>query len=118
MTRHHRKCRTSRNGALAIFVDRSEQVPRLIPPEIFEPIGRQFRIPHCVLNILVPHPGPGSPASPKTGLRFGIVGVLAAWSALIEAGPLRGLVGDTHRLERRVNNEARMCQMVDISWKR
>jgi hypothetical protein len=51
----------------AIFVDRSEQVPRLIPPEIFEPIGRQLRIPHCVLNILVPHPGPGSPVGGAHG---------------------------------------------------
>ena len=43
MTRYRRKCRTPATRHSAIFVDRSKQVPTLIPPKIFEPIGRHLR---------------------------------------------------------------------------
>jgi hypothetical protein len=29
----------------------------LIPPKVLEPIRCQLGVPHCVLDVLVPHPG-------------------------------------------------------------
>ena len=47
-----------------------------IPPEIFEPIGRQLSITDYVLDVLVPHPGLDGPGI-VAGVRQGVAAATA-----------------------------------------